>query len=338
MIQKRKNEKTKKILLGLLLGVIALGTIGFGVYQAFKDTEPPIVETDNGGVSETIESRGVRIRLLSTRTLEDQSVEKTFSYSVEPSNATNKDVKVTSAYVDGSDSSAVITTSVDTVSKTITVVCKGAFKQKIIVKVTSVDNPEAYAEVTLNYVKKIESIEGSITSLFVGNGWDFDEPQYHKDTTVTYADFITPTYSDFTKDKQYTFAMKDIQIIDDEFLIQGSLPAQDTEELYTELTVMLYDAFNNQGALPTTEDMWNAVDSDAYRSWLLSVNDLDPWADDAYLCLEVRGTIYCVEDPSISVQIGGGTHFYVYFSFQGDYSDYKVGVDSISVEQTEIDF
>lgn len=48
--------------------------------------------------------------------------------------------------------------------------------------------------------------------------------------------------------------MKDIQIIDDEFLIQGSLPAQDTEELYTELTVMLYDAFNNQGALPTTED------------------------------------------------------------------------------------
>ena len=338
MIQKRKNERTKKILLGLLLGVIALGAIGFGVYQAFKDTEPPIVETDNGGVSETIESRGVRIRLLSTRTLEDESVEKTFSYSVEPSNATNKDVKVSALFVDGSDCSSVITTAVDKETQTITITCKGAFKQKIIVKVTSVDNPEAYAEVTLNYVKKIESIEGTITSLYVGNGWTQNYPEQHIDTTVTYADFITPTYSDFTKDKQYTFGMRDIQIIDDEFLIQGSLPAQDTEELYTELTVMLYDAFNNQGALPTTEDMWNAVDSDAYRSWLLSVNDLDPWADDAYLCLEVRGTIYCIEDPSISVQIGGGTHFYVYFSFQGDYSDYKVGVDSISVEQTEIDF
>lgn len=338
MIQKRKNEKTKKILLGLLLGVIALGAIGFGVYQAFKDTEPPIVETDNGGVSETIESRGVKIKLLSTRTLEDQSVEKTFSYSVEPSNATNKDVKVSALFIDGSDCSSVITTAVDKETQTITITCKGAFKQKIIVKVTSVDNPEAYAEVTLNYVKKIESIEGTITSLYVGNGWTQNYPEQHIDTTVTYADFITPTYSDFTKDKQYTFGMKDIQIIDDEFLIQGSLPAQDTEELYTELTVMLYDAFNNQGALPTTEDMWNAVDSDAYRSWLLSVNDLDPWADDAYLCLEVRGTIYCIEDPSISVQIGGGTHFYVYFSFQGDYSDYKVGVDSISVEQTEIDF
>lgn len=338
MIQKRKNEKTKKILLAVLLGVIALGAVGFGVYQAFKDTEPPIVETDNSGVSETIESRGVKVRLLSTRTLENDVVEKTFSYSVEPSNATNKDIKVTSTYADGSDSSQVITTSVDNQNQTITIVCNGPFKQKIIVKVTSVDNPEAYAEVTLNYVKKIESIEGTITSLFVGNGWDFDDPQFHVDTTVTYADFITPTYSDYTKDKQYTFAMKDIEIIDDEFLIQGSLPAQDTEELYTELTVMLYEAFNNQGALPTTEDMWNAVDSDAYRSWLLSVNDLDPWADDAYLCLEVMGTIYCVEDPTISVQIGGGTHFYVYFSFQGDYSDYKVGVDSISVEQTEIDF
>ena len=292
MIQKRKNSKTKKILLALL----------------------------------------------STRTLENDAVEKTFSYSVEPSNATNKDVKVTSAYVDGSDSSAVITTSVDTSSQTITVVCNGAFKQKIIVKVTSVDNPEAYAEVTLNYVKKIESIAGTITSLHVGNGWDLDFEGCHKDTSVTYADFITPTYSDFTKDKQYTFGMRDIQIIDDEFLIQGSLPDQDKDELYAELTVMLYDAFNNQGALPTTEDMWNAVDSDAYRSWLLSVNDLDPWADDAYLCLEVQGTIYCIEDPSISVQIGGGSHFYVYFSFQGDYSDYKVGVDSISVEQTEIDF
>ena len=338
MIQKRKNERTKKILLGLLLGVIALGAIGFGVYQAFKDTEPPIVETDNGGVSETIESRGVRIRLLSTRTLEDESVEKTFSYSVEPSNATNKDVKVSALFVDGSDCSSVITTAVDKETQTITITCKGAFKQKIIVKVTSVDNPEAYAEVTLNYVKKIESIAGTITSLHVGNGWDLDFEGCHKDTSVTYADFITPTYSDFTKDKQYTFGMRDIQIIDDEFLIQGSLPDQDKDELYAELTVMLYDAFNNQGALPTTEDMWNAVDSDAYRSWLLSVNDLDPWADDAYLCLEVRGTIYCIEDPSISVQIGGGTHFYVYFSFQGDYSDYKVGVDSISVEQTEIDF
>ena len=336
MIQKRKNSKTKKIILGLLLSVIALGAIGFGVYQAFKE-ETPIVETDNSGISETIESRGVRIRLLSTRTLEDESVEKTFSYSVEPSNATNKDVKVTSAYVDGSDSSAVITTSVDTSSQTIIVVCKGAFKQKIIVKVTSVDNPEAYAEVTLNYVKKIESIEGTITSLYVGNGWEYNYKTDHIDTSVTYADFITPTYSDYTKDKQYTFAMKDIQIIEDEFLIQGSLSAQDTDELYASLTVMLYDAFNNQGALPTTEDLWNAVDSDAYRSWLLSVADSDPMSDH-YLCLEVTGTIYCVEDPTISVDIGGDTWFYVYFSFQGDYSDFKVGVDSVSVEQTEIDF
>lgn len=336
MIQKRKNSKTKKILLAVLLGVIALGAVGFGVYQAFNE-ETPVVETDNSGVSETIESRGVKIRLLSTRTLENDAVEKTFSYSIEPSNATNKDVKVTSAYVDGSDSSAVITTSVDSSTQTITVVCNGPFKQKIIVKVTSVDNPEAYAEVTLNYVKKIESIEGTITSLYVGNGWEYDYESDHIDTSVTYADFITPTYSDYTKDKQYTFAMKDIQIIEDEFLIQGSLPNQDTDELYTSLTVMLYDAFNNQGALPTTEDLWNAVDTDAYRSWLLSVADSDPMSDH-YLCLEVQGTIYCVEDPTISVQIGGGTHFYVYFSFQGDYSDFKVGVDSVSVEQTEIDF
>ena len=316
MIQKRKNTKTKKILLGLLLGVIALGAIGYGTYQVLNE-ENPVVEIEKSGVSETIESRGVKVRLLSTRTLENDVVEKTFSYSVEPSNATNKEIKVTSAYVDGSDSSQVITTSVDSLSQTITVVCNGPFKQKI---------------------KKIESIDGTITSLHVGNGWDVNFEGAHIDTTVTYADFITPTYSDFTKDKQYTFAMKDIHIISDEFLIQGSLPDQDTDELYTELTVMLYDAFNNQGALPTTEDMWNAVDSDAYRSWLLSVADLDPWSDDAYLCLEVQGTIYCVEDPTISVQIGGGTHFYVYFSFQGDYSDYKVGVDSISVEQTEIDF
>ena len=337
MIQKRKNSKTKKILLAVLLGVIALGAVGFGVYQAFNE-ETPVVETDNYGVSETIVSRGVKVRLLSTRTLENDAVEKTFSYSVEPNNATNKDIKVTSAYVDGSDSSQVITTSVDNQHQTIKVVCNGPFKQKIIVKVTSVDNPEAYAEVTLNYVKKIQSIEGTITSLHVGQGWDVNFEGSHIDTSVTYADFITPIYSDYTKDKGYTFAMKDIQIIDDEFLIQGSLPDQDKDELYTELTVMLYDAFNNQGALPTTEDMWNAVDSDAYRSWLLSVNELDPWSDDAYLCLEVQGTIYCVEDPTISVQIGGGTHFYVYFSFYGDYSDFKVGVDSISVEQTEIDF
>ena len=336
MIQKRKNSKTKKILLGLLLGVIALGAIGYGTYQVLNE-DTPIVETDNGGVSETIESRGVKVRLLSTRTLEDQSVEKTFSYTIEPSNATNKDIKVTSAYADGSESSQVITTAVNSANQTITITCNGPFKQKIIVKVTSVDNPEAYAEVTLNYVKKIESIEGTVKSLYIGNGWEYYGEENHIDTSVTYSDFITPTYSDYTKDKQYTFGMKDIQIIADEFLIQGSLPDQDTDELYTELTVMLYDAFNNQGDLPTTEDMWHAVDSDAYRSWLLSVADSDPMSDH-YLCLEVRGTVYCIEDPTVSVQLGGGSHFYVYFSFQGDYSDYKVGVDSISVEQSEIDF
>lgn len=42
-----------------------------------------------------------------------------------------------------------------------------------------------YAEVTLNYVKKIESIEGTITSLYVGNGWTQNYPEQHIDTTVT---------------------------------------------------------------------------------------------------------------------------------------------------------
>ena len=334
---KQKNTKTKKILLGLLLGVISLGAIGFGVHQAFNDVETPIVETDNSGVKETIESRGVKIKLLSTQVQADKSIVKTFKYSIEPSDASNKEVKVTALFADGSDCSSVIATSVDKNNQTITITCKGAFNQKIIVKVTSIDNPNAYANVTLNYVKKIESIEGTITNLYVGKGWKYDTVSDHSDTSVTYADFITPTYSDYTKDKQYTFAMKDIEIIEDEFLIQRSLSAQDTDELYTELTVMLYDAFNNQGSLPTTEDIWNAVNTDGYRSWLTSVADLDPM-DDAYLCLEVRGTIYCVEDSTISVQLGGGSHFYVYFSFQDDYSNFKVGVNSISVDTTEVDF
>ena len=154
MIQKRKNSKTKKILLAVLLGVIALGAVGFGVYQAFNE-ETPVVETDNSGVSESIVSRGVKIRLLSTRTLENNAVEKTFSYSVEPSNATNKDVKVTSAYVDGSDSSAVITTSVDTSTQTITVVCNGAFKQKIIIIV----NIKTGTHVEQNYLEALNTIE-----------------------------------------------------------------------------------------------------------------------------------------------------------------------------------
>ncbi|MFR1524192.1 MAG: hypothetical protein ACLSUV_01610 [Bacilli bacterium] len=335
---KQKNTKTKKIVLGLLLGVICLGAIGFGVHQAFNENKTSIVDVDESGVSETIESRGVKIKLLSTQVQADKSIVKTFKYSVEPSDATNKEVKVTALFADGSDCSSVITASVDKHTQTITITCKGAFKQKINVKVTSVDNPNAYANVILNYVKKIQSIEGTIKSLYVGNGWSQNYPEQHKDTTVTYADFITPTYSDYTKDKQYTFAMRDIEIIDDEFLIQGSLPDKDTEELYTKLNVMLYEAFNNQSALPTSEDMWNAVDTDTYRSWLLGVADLDPWEEDAYLCLEARGTIYCVEDPTISVQLGGGTHFYVYFSFQDDYSNLKVGVNNISVDTTEIDF
>lgn len=336
MIQKRKNTKTKKILLAVLLGVIALGAIGYGTYQVLNE-DTPIVETDNGGVSETISSRGVKVKLLSTRTLEDERVEKTFSYSIEPSNATNKDIKVTSAYVDGSESSQVITTSVNSENQTITITCNGPFKQKIIVKVVSVDNPDAYAEITLNYTKKIESIEGHVTSLYVGNGWEYTYEENLIDTKVTYSDFIKPTYSDFTKDQTYTFEMKDIDVFVDEFLTPHRLTDETANLVFDGFEELLIDAFENQGALPTTEDVWNLVDNDEYRSWLLKMANTDPMADH-YLCFGVEGTIYCVEDPSISVQLGGGSYFYVYISFQDDYSNFKIGVDSISVETNEIDF
>lgn len=331
-----KNKK-RKFILGILLGALTLGAIGFTTYEVLKNDDPIVEIQDESFVKANIISRGVNVRLLSTQTQTDESVVKTFSYIVTPSNATNKDVTISAKYLDGSDCSSVVTVSVDTSMQQFTITCKGSFSQQIKVTLVSVDNPNATAEVTLNYVKKIETIEGTITNLYVGKGWEYDNENDHIDTSVTYADFITPTYSDHTKDQSYTFAMKDIEVIKDEFLIQGSLSSQDTDELYKELTVMLYDAFNNQGSLPTTEDIWNAVDSDGYRSWLLSVADSDPM-NDHYLCLEVRGTIYCVEDPSISVQLGGGIHFYVYFSFQDDYSAYKIGVDGVSIEQSQVDF
>ena len=109
----------------------------------------------------------------------------TVSYEVQPENATNQDITVTPTFA-GDDSSSTdddswksektvtdyVTTSVDNESKTVTINCTEAFGSQILVTLTSVDNPEATASLTVDYrIKRTYSINASSHTITSNGNW-----------------------------------------------------------------------------------------------------------------------------------------------------------------------
>ena len=109
----------------------------------------------------------------------------TVSYEVQPENATNQDIAVTPTFA-GDDSSSTdddswksektvtdyVTTSVNNESKTVTINCTEAFGSQILVTLTSVDNPEATASLTVDYrIKRTYSINASSHTITSNGNW-----------------------------------------------------------------------------------------------------------------------------------------------------------------------
>lgn len=110
-----------------------------------------------GNVDIAIESHGIGVKFLNTTTDGQGNVVKTFSYSIEPSDATDKDVLATIGWVDTGVSDPIgnyLTVALDSAASTVSVTCKAAFSHQAALKLVSDWQPPVSATVTIDYVKK----------------------------------------------------------------------------------------------------------------------------------------------------------------------------------------
>lgn len=315
---KRMKKEQNKTLKGALIGIASLLLIA-GVFaggmalQKHLSKDDVVLSSKDGGISTDISSQNMRIRALATKENEDGSVTKTFTYEVQPAGATDQEVTVKASYVDGSDCSAVITTSVDQTKKEISVTNKGAFNKVINVVVTSVNNSKATATIKCDYVKKVLDVSCNETL----------------DNFTSFVDeYITPSYSIYTKDKNYTFAISNADIT-----ISSLGDTGNWSTYKSEIETKIETAINQKKAI-SNDDLWNIHDTYDYHNFLVNGN-LDYCMDPNNITLTATVTAEnfsknITVDMSVDINASGDELF--------DFTPFEIPVTGVTTEVGNLEF
>ena len=313
------NKEQKRTLKGAVVGIAALlllaGVFYGGMALQKKFDKNDIVESSNsqGGISTEITASEMKIRALATKENEDGSVTKTFTYEVQPAGATNQEVTVSAKYVDGSDCSAVITASVDLTKKEISVTNKGAFNKVVNVVVTSVNNSKATATIKCDYVKKVIDVSCNET---LDNFTSFVN------------EYITPSYSIFTKDKNYTFSISNANLT-----ISSLGDTGDWSTYKDAIETKIETAINSNKAISNT-DLWNIYDTYDYHNFLVNGN-LDYCMDPNNITLTATVTAEnfsknITVDMSVDINASGDELF--------DFTSFEIPVTGVTTEVGNLEF
>ncbi len=329
------RKKTYKALIAVSFVslLLCVGTYEVLKYpQKFKETDS-LIDSEIQNIE-----KGITLKLLNTVNNSDGSVDKTFKYSIQPFNATNQQVKVSAKYFDNSDCSEVLTASIDIESKTITLKCKADFNKKIYVTITSLADEAKSAQIVIDYVKKLKSIsyrsDDQEVNKIWGCGYGFDSSvmsraQYKN--SFAFEEIVQANYSKFTKDKSYTFKVKDVSIEEEQFYFENSQTFEDEVKQNFERALKA-KILNMSDSYFTADEIWNFSSNNEYHS-SLKVIDLNGIG--TYI-VKVKATYYCVEDPTKEFKIDKRWEFS--FMDQNAYADKTVNVDLIKPEVTNIEF
>lgn len=316
-------------------GLLIVGLLLIALFPAMKliekvsgnrgsITKPTIQEVEDHDLGLKIEQKGITMKLLSTETLDNGTVVKSFAYAIVPSNATNQAVTATAQYVTGESCEDALQVEVEEETKTIRLTCLKAFNKQIEIEISSIANKKATAIVTIDYVKKLLSIEGKEEWQIVGTK--------ENDTieTLDPMQFFDVEYSAYTKDKIYDFNFTwDDCTCDEGFETTGVFQTNFVMQLKERIEAGNYTFF-------TAEELWNLDPSNDMRAILKEKSALIYDADDPnqYLCYAI--TFLCEnEETGLSGIVE--MRFFFYFSAY-DFTAYEIGVEGILAEQTTIDF
>lgn len=343
---KKEKQKTLRILAVIaLMGGASVLTAGICT-DWFKNN--PFDQTEkepSSGIDTSIKEEGVSLKLLATTTTPEGYVVKTFTFTVQPSNASDQTVTVSAKYKDGTDCESVLRAAVDNESKTISVINREAFEKQIIITVTANANAEAKATITVDYVKKLLGIKSSVDKEGSTGNYYFFGGNYAENNISDFSvsSMITPTYSVYTKDKTYTFAVKEVNVYEDEWICSSGEYSDfinNSNHIWRALADVIQKKIQSGEALPTADEIWNIDSEPGWHSYLayMSKNHLNESTDD-HVSFVFDATYYCVEDPSIEVKFNdGGDDTYLLLSLDYDFSDKTVEVSGVTVETPNIEF
>lgn len=333
---KRKN---KNILLKIILTTLILGGIGVGGYYAvnhFIESSEQDKQTDP-----------LQLKMLSESVLDDGTIRKVLSYTITPEDATNKEVKVTAEYEDGSLCDDVVSCWTSTSNLQIGLDFKSDFDKKIIITITSAYDSKIKTTITCDYEKdlvdfKMKKNEGGKVLYKLDIGYNEGEAN-----SLTIDNFIDITYSKYTLDKDYTFKLEldYFQLHSDNY---GEFQALEQSGIYPHISSFLsnnspfYTLLKTKllelNSLPTAEELWNlSVEedySDEWHSFLLDTKGYNIWSYNLkgyFKAYDGNTELYSVEICNDDETHSEG--FNLFFDFSNiDYSEFVIPTESIAVE------
>lgn len=307
----KKNYSKSLFCFILCIGVL----IGFG--RVINDSEKP-----SSSSTHEIISRGIEARMLSSTTNSYGEKDQVFAYSFTPANATNQEIEVSLKYADNTDCTSVMNYTLDSENKKITLSCKAAFAKKINVVLKSKANTNATATIILDYVKKTKSL------VLKESSFSFGKLSKGDSLSLSPLSFVSPTYSIFTKDKNYTFKTKVNGLT-----IQDNFPSAPTAACEA-FIAGLKTRIESGSSYFTADELWNLDTSNSWRS-ILKATTIDDFDDDRNcFSLSLNASFTCVEDSSITCS---NPNIALYCSLYGPYTG-TVNVDSVKAEVSNIDF
>lgn len=337
----------KKILKNCLIATTLLTVIGGGSLLAINSDS-----NNSQQLSEntTIKTNGVQLKLLQTTTNSFGEKDQTFTYTINPYNASNQQIEVTLTYIDGTDCSSVMSYTLDATNRTITLSCKADFDKQIKCKLVSKANSAAYSEVTVDYVKKIKKIyldADDYNYISIGDTGDEDDGDNLVRKYVDVTQDFTTTYSKYTKDQTYNIKLKEADkyklfFLNYEYQVELKSFLETDPTLVTSLENYINDLVINPRDY-SYEDLWD-LQADNIEKWhtiLLNeyIRGYDLYTPRIYFKLDC-GAHYLFEDTIThqtydSNLINGYT---IDLVIHGDLSKYYINVDSIEVEKSTLEF
>ncbi len=195
---KQKNNRTEKIVIAVLsLLLIGGGCYIGGKYYLDSKKDPGVNEKLPGDNEVAVNNQGITLKMLNSVTNPDGTITRTFSYTIEPANATNPNCELTLSYADGSDCSQVVNASIDVNNKVVSVTNSVPFDKQIVLTIYSVADPTIKSTVTIDYEKKI--LGSSVSDFIITNSW--------KNFTFDFTSALDVQYSIFSLDKEYNFEL-----------------------------------------------------------------------------------------------------------------------------------
>lgn len=318
----------------------------------FTKDEVNIDDSSSLDVNEIeIKENGIKIKYVSSHKNSEGNEVKTFTYTINPDNATFKEVDISLAYKDGSNCSEVMSASIDQQTKTITLTCLQAFDKQIVLKVFSTKWTDVYSTMTIDYEEKISSI------VPVGGIIKYDgDYNYVKDianSSFGIKNFFTWTGTKYTiakNDFTWTLSGGDISIVDSNLYYDiAGLGSQGTEFINKYINLVKNALFSetlyskghdiyikSEIDSVSASAVWNLTTSETIHNYLASFWE-EGRDEEIY-----EGSYITFNISNIVATSSDGSEFSLSLTLKSsvirDYTDLYVKMTSLNLEKSSIVF